>query len=261
MTSIEREAPVLHEPVIKEFYAEKDINMSRKCRVLDQGYRRIARRTFLVNFRYLAPNTRARLNRCAFRFDCPRSMHSTRYPVYVHCETRQPVLPERLPRITKVLAVWCCCIAMGDGKCVHGAALLYVVHNLKRGADEEKPPPTSKECKWNMPRESVIAYDNTVPIAKIPFERAERDGTKKRQCVAHEQNKGRHEGDWPKHESVKNRKRNAEEPYLNDLKQLFDVAEKHLGQPCALATVYDPSLPIHTETDFAQFKSQDKSIN
>lgn len=190
---IEGKAPILENKVLEDFYVEKNVNASGRCKVLERGHARLAlRRSISVyRFRYLQ-RIPDKENHCAFGIYCPRSMHADKYKVIVLCE----VLPataeslSSLSRIKQVVAVWCACVAAKGGECVHGSALLHVVRDLSRPREEDQSP-TSKMCEWNRPKGKSI-IDCTKPLASIPIRRAERlRTTDKRKEVCHTEGAGR----------------------------------------------------------------------
>ncbi len=58
--------------------------------------------------------------------------------------------------------------------CVHGATLLWILHNLAREDDIAKNhvPPTSAACRWNTPTTGE-AYDDMKPVAYMPITKDE----------------------------------------------------------------------------------------
>ena len=56
--------------------------------------------------------------------------------------------------------------------CIHGAALLWIIHNLPREDPVAKPyvPCTSSACRWNIPGQGEV-YDVLKPVAHMPITR------------------------------------------------------------------------------------------
>ena len=168
--------PVLERITMFLFYGVRMRGVKELPKVLKDGYQRMFnRRGHQLRFH---PGDGV----CWFQCDIPASMKPLPYKVtlameYLECmeEEEEFELPATPRLATKILNVCCSCPAGAGGDsphCIHGAALLWIIHNLPREDPVAKPyvPCTSSACRWNIPGQGEV-YDVLKPVAHMPITR------------------------------------------------------------------------------------------
>ena len=116
---------------------------------------------------------------------------------------------------------------------MHGATLLWILHNLAREDDIAKNyvPPTSAACRWNTPTTGE-AYDVMKPVAYMPITKDEASKPVKRNSAARAESAGRVNfvahapADLVNNDPTKQTRVDA-------MKALCDILTKDLGGKCA----------------------------
>ena len=173
--------PILKEDVLRAHYQHLlDNSRTGDIRVIKEGFRRIATRTYLDGFGMMNITDENYANHVAVKLKVDASMRILKHHVYAvfdvsttatctHCPPNHASHEHQAPpTIRRIVALWCSCEAGLGGQCVHGSSLLHALLNVKREENIETSP-TSRLCWWNQPSSSVRSFDVTQPAACLPF--------------------------------------------------------------------------------------------
>ena len=232
MKDICRDCPIVELSLMCRFYQVK--NAAKVPKVMKDSYARMVNRTAFPSLRFHDADPAGEPGLCWAQCIIPASMKPTPYPVSI---ALRYVEQEGYPKLVcDIVSVRCECVAAARREyayCVHGATLLWILHNLAREDDIAKNyvPITSVACRWNTPTTGE-AYDAMKPVAYMPITKDEASKPVKRNSAARAESAARvnfvaHDpADLVNNVPTKRTRVDA-------MKTLCDILTNDLGEKCA----------------------------
>lgn len=183
-------APMMMPSAVEDWYKSIGAKTNSNIRQLEEGIGLMQSLNYLDGFMYHLGNTED--NFCYFKMNCPATMRSVQYPVWICCSCTRPqgdgvlgivfnieragcggeyalrdlehLKEETQAKKKAVDALLGCKAQCSEVGCIHVSCLVSCIENLDRPeaslADKTYVSKTSVLCRWNNPRDGDMSDPN-----------------------------------------------------------------------------------------------------